>query len=164
MQTQNSELIKELQGSTKIQTMSGLPTILSSNIVPTIEINPKIVKNGSNISQSLANATSSGFTFTAPTDRDMYITGANLTFVRDATATSTKFAVTYVNDLGATITLLSFGGVTLNAGSGSTQTPAMHPIKIQRGSTMTITSTSATGNFSINAQIYYFIDDCSNAS
>lgn len=151
----NSQVIKETVEAFKIDTnVSAIP-----NAIPVIEVGVKSVKNGLSFSSTLVNATSTTL-FTFPSDRDTYLTGAMITFVRDALATSELFAITYVPaEDTANRTIVNYAGVTLTAGNGSATTPQFHPIKVKRGSVVTITSTTNTGNFKVTGLIYFFYDD-----
>lgn len=128
--------------------------------IPVVEVGVQSIKKGVSASQSCTNATTATV-YTTPTDRDFYITGGNLTFVRDATATSALFGLGYTDENGGSQNLLTFAGVTLNACWGSTQTPQMHPIKVKRGTNIVITSSTNVGNFKATGQIYGFIDEMS---
>jgi hypothetical protein len=150
----NSQVTREIVEALKLDiNVQAIPSP-----IPVIEVGVKQVKRGMNRSQSLANATS-GTIFTTPVDQDFYITGANLTFVRDATATSALFNISYTDEGGQSQNILTFAGVTLNLGYGATQTPPMHPIKVARGTNINLNSSTNVGNFKVTAQVYGFIDE-----
>lgn len=152
----NTQVIEEIEDALKIdRRVERAPSPL-----PVIEVGVKSIKNCITASQSNTSATSATL-FTTSNDCDTYLTGASLTWIRDASATSTLFAIYYVDENGLNKILLSVGGITLTAGSGSTITPPMHPIKLKRGSNVTITSTTNVANFKLTGQIYYFIDEIS---
>jgi len=155
----SSSIIEEIQQATKQPTLAGLPDRLSSFIQSSCECNPKLTKDGFVASNSLTNATS-GALMTAPSsDFGMYICSAQMSWVRDATATSLLFNLIYVNEYGATINFLSVPGVTLTAGSGSTSIVFPHPLKVLPGSALTINSSTNVGNFKVSAQINYYLDE-----
>jgi hypothetical protein len=150
----NSQVTKEIIDELKLdQNVDQIPTA-----IPVIEVGVQSVKRGLNKSQSISNATSATI-YATPTDQDFYLTGANLTFVRDATATSTLFNITYYDENGVQTNLLTFAGVTLNLGYGATQTPPMHPIKVKRGTNINLVSSTNNANFKATGQIYGFLDE-----
>lgn len=152
----NSQVVAEIVNALKLdQQVDNIP-----NPIPVIEVGVQSIKKGISRSQSAANATQT-LIYATPTNADFYLTGGNLTFQKDATATSTLFNIAYVDENNQAQNLLTFGLVTLNAGVGSTQTPPFHPIKCARGSNITINSSTNTGNFKTTGQIYGYIDEVS---
>jgi len=153
----NSQVISEIVNALKID----IRTTPIPNAIPVIEVGTKQTKNGFSGSNSLTNGTSATI-YTADSTRDTYITGATLSTVRDATAVYGLVSVKYIPFEGSTtaVNILSLGGITLTAHPLVTAvTPTMHPIKIARGSNVTLVSDSATGNFKATGQIYGFIDE-----
>jgi len=150
----NSQMIKEVVDAFKLD----LNTEIIPTVIPVCEVNPKFTKMGISRSQSLTNATANTI-YTTPATQDFYLTGGCLSFVRDATATSTLFNIQYYDEHGQTQNLLTFAGVTLTAGSGAAATPLFNPIKVQRGTIISINSSTNTGNFKVTAQVYGYIDE-----
>jgi len=127
-----------------LKTGEGLSEV-SPIIVPTVEINPRIniVKRN-----TCTNATSVTL-YTTPTDKDFYLTGVSLSHTRDVNATCVSTAINGVIDGVSTGTIfIEHRMQTLTAGNipASTQSFSI-PIKIDRGTAITITASTNVGNF-----------------
>lgn len=126
--------------------------------VAVIPINPiiNIVRAAS------ATTTSSGTIFTTPTDKDFYLTGVQFGFVKDAAcdaANTTTPAVLITID-GVSVTVVRLPTITLTAQNQSVFVSLPTPIKIDRGTTISIQSTSYTvGVFNRNAVIYGYTEE-----
>lgn len=159
-QVHNSEVLQELRDAAKLQLgKDKIPDFLSSGIMPTIELNPKIVKiaqirsNQSTISGTLA-------VYTTSSTKDTYLIGASLSVAKDAacdTATGRYALQTTIN--GRTIDIVSVAFVTLQALDGQQTALFPHPVKIDRGAAINITGTFAAGILSRSAQVYFYEDE-----
>lgn len=158
----NSEVIQELRNVAKIQGATDLiPTLLNNGIVPTLELNPKLVKNLRTAGNVAINATSSTI-FSTPTDRDVYIVAVSLAYIQDVTATAVSHGVVATDELGVSRNLLFIPTLTLTVSNGTAQITLPHPLKLARGTNVTVTNSTNTGNTSAAGTIYYFIDETSN--
>jgi len=161
METSNSELLKEVQNATKIQTMQGLGRTISNQIVPVIEVNPKIVKTGlTAVMTSLNTATTT--LLTTPTNQDVYICSASLSVQKDAESTSTGVYLTCQTN-GVNQQFLWIAGLASTAMSGQTNMTFPHPIKVDRNTSIHLKS-SASAAVTAAASINYFVDEQSNAA
>jgi hypothetical protein len=150
----NSQIVKETTEAFKLdRNIDTFPVV-----VPVVEVGVKSVKEGLSRSTSLVNATSATL-YTAPSDQDCYLTGATLSLIKDVTATTTTIAIQYVDINGANQNILSIGSITLTVHTSQVVTPNMHPIKLLRGSAVTITSATNVATFKANGQIYFFLDE-----
>lgn len=152
----NSQVTQEIINALKLDIMvEKLPTA-----IPVVEVGLKSVKPLESV--YLVNTNSTGATIiTAPLDRDMYIVGASLSLIRDGTATATFHELRYSDYNGTLRRLLSLSALTLTANSKDQVIYLNHPIRIQRGSNITVNSSTATGNFVLNSIIFYYLDEVS---
>jgi len=165
METQSSELIKQIQLATKIQTIGGIPRSISNQIVPVVEANPMLTKASFAVN---GGKTSSGPTtiITTPTNQDFYLTSVIFSMTKDAACDVASGGINLscvIN--GATVNFCPIAGLTLTAQSATVSANyGMHPIKIDRGTNILIANnTYAAGNMIRTATITYFVDECSNA-
>lgn len=123
--------------------------------VPVIEVDKPIitiVKPGSTV-----NSTTSTI-YTTPSDKDFYLTGVNLTMIKDSTATATLMGVNVLID-ATTVSILRIRGLTLTADKQTVSSNFSFPIKIDRGTNITLTSDTADANVSLSCVIFGFISD-----
>ena len=138
----NNNVLKSLNSATGFMgyTADNVISEIEQKFQPSIETNPLVV-NISNIVRNLTRTTTgSGTIYTTPTDKDFYLVSASLSFIKDATcdqATGTSAAVNVVID-GTTVSTVSTSGLTLTAQSGEVSLSSGYPIKVDRGTTITI--------------------------
>lgn len=156
----NSELIREVQNATKIQTINGVPRSISNQIVPVIEVNPKVVKEAKYSTASLSNSTGTTF-FTTPTNQDVYLCSAHIAVIKDAGNTSTNSSLTSTVN-GLNLSFLSVPHLTTTAQSISSSIVFPHPIKLDRGVTIRINTGVGDANIRAYGTVSYFVDDGSN--
>lgn len=162
-QINNSETIRELRKAAALQLgKDNVPTELTNSIVPVIEINPRLTRVTNILrSNNFANNTTATI-YTTPSDQDFYLTGASLSFIKDATATSTDITLRSTIN-GAVRLILECVSLTLTADSQTTFMSFPIPIKIDRNVTITITSNTAVGNITVGGVIMGYVDEVSNA-
>lgn len=155
-QVVNSETVKEIIKAGGLQTNQGIPTVLSNVIMPTIEANPRLLRH-TNVRyyNTCINGTSTTI-LTTPTDKDFFVTYVWLAMSRDASATSTSSTVTATIN-GTSDPIAVIATVTLTAGIQVTSQAFPQPIKIDRGTTITVTNQSGTAAITSRAIVagYY---------
>ncbi len=164
MQIQNSELIKEIQNASKVQTMQGLPSNLSGLIVPVIEVNPKLTK-AVLVSNVSSGTTGSLSVLTADPNRDVYIKSVCFSITKDVTcdlATNSYGVACTIG--GAGKNLIGVSCITLTAQSASYSVSFPTPIKIDRNSSVSISGTFTAGVCWRYGSITYYLDETSNGS
>lgn len=154
----NSQVINETRDALKINTaVEKIP-----NAIPVIEVGVKSVKNLIIKALDKSSAASSTI-YTTPSNQDFYIVGAQLSRIKDAACDSSSVTLSAVIG-GATSTILTLAGFTLTAQDGSITICFTHPIKVDRGSTITLyNGTKTVGNILTSGVIYGFLDEASNA-
>ena len=146
----NSDLTKELVDSGKLQQSSqSIPTEFNDKISFVCDVNPRNARLCKILSSSPFKTASGILTnFTAPTDRDTFITSITAGILKSATcdiATATPIVVSITTD-GLTRDIITFPSETLTAQNmiiNQTFNPA---IKIDRGSAITVSGTFAAGS------------------
>lgn len=152
----DTTLLNEIRDVYKLQ----LSTAPVPNAIPVCDVNPKHARE---IDFSTYNALTNGTSatiFTALNDRDTYITGACLSLIKDATATSTNFAIkVYIKGVLSPIVVIS--GITSTAQNQTVSLSFPIPIRIDKGSTVTITSGTANANIKVDGcvQGFYVFND-----
>lgn len=133
---------------------------ISEEIIAVIPIIPKC-----NIVRSIRaiNASNVVTLFTTPTDKDFYLTNAALNFIKDASATSTVSDITVYID-GVLQTLLRIDQITLTAQTGSIAESYPIPIKIDRGTNITVEHGTAVANITTSGMIKGYTVETKNGS
>jgi hypothetical protein len=147
VKTNNSVIQQEFVDSAKIQTTQGLPTELDNTIKPTFEVNPKLLRRCNIVKRgSLLNATSATL-FSIKADEDFYIVAATLTMIKDVTSTSTTVGLTVTTD-GVATKILDITGITLTPDSQTISVSFPFPLKADRGTITSLTSSTNVANVS----------------
>jgi hypothetical protein len=144
---QNKNTVEELQEVTNIRTQQFvLGSQISNVIVPTVEINPKLVKTPNVWKSGSAAATGAIVAITSDTRQDFYLTYFNASFAKNAAcdiATGAMSVTCYID--GALVNLLRFSVITLTAQEGNQTISLDKPIKIDRGTSISIQGTFGAG-------------------
>jgi hypothetical protein len=151
----NSEVTQAIQKAIKRQ---GSPEYkVSDTIQPTIEVNPQIIKNVFGKESEAINSTSSTI-YTTPTTQDFYLTSVTLSTIKDVTSTSvaSKIRVT-IN--GLAFTLLEIASLSLTPQSQINSLVLTHPLKVDRGTIITVTNSTNVGNITSWGGITGFLDE-----
>lgn len=165
METQSSELIKEIQQATKTPTMLGVPRTIGNTIIPVIEVNPKVVKTGA--VKTGYRTTSGGVTMlTTPAAQDLYVTDVSFSIIKDAACDLATGPIQITGTINAgQVSLIEIAGITLTAQSNTQQVHFSHPIKMDRNTSISITNQTYTAGVMIRTcTLSYFVDECSNGS
>jgi hypothetical protein len=159
----NSSLTKELTDVAKIQvSRDSVPNQLAEKVVPVIDVNPKHARILNIVrATTMTNGTTTTM-FTTDASRETYISSCSLAFIKDATSTATNIALTCIID-GVTQTLIRLPGITLTASSDSLAMSFPFPIKVDKGSAITITSDTNVANIIVKATLQGFNIDNPNA-
>lgn len=161
----NSELLKELKDGGKLQQSRDIiPTQLADKIVPVMEVNPKLMRR-CNVLRSGSSAVSGSISlYTTPTDRDFFLTSLHLGIIKDAACDIATGAV----NLGITVdgtarNFISIPVITLTAQNIVRDVAFCTPIKVDRGTSISITGTYTAGVMSRTGGLSGFYSDNPNA-
>jgi len=158
----NSEVISEIRNAFKINSA----TERTPNAIPVIEVGTKCVKNAFTSYGTATNATSANIlviTSASFANKAVYITGATLSVIKDATSTSVLSAIRYTDENGSSTNLLNIPGITLTPQAQSIAINFSHPLKASLSSAITVTNSTNVGNVTATGTIYYYTEDISNA-
>lgn len=156
-----SEVTDRIVKNLNIQTVETIPKELEPKIQLTCETNPaKLRRTNTIYTGTCSNATSATVT-TLPTTKDFFITGIQLSMIKDVTSTSV-----YVRVLGTAaytgqgVTLAYIPSFTLTAHNEAISISLPYPIQMARGSVITIGHSTNVANMISNVVIYgYFVEN-----
>jgi hypothetical protein len=159
----NSDCTKGLAKNAGISTAKDIvPNQLADKIVPTFETNPEMLRIGNVVKYVEINDATSGTVYTTPTDQDFFITGIQMSYIKDVNATSTIIACRATIN-GGEVRLGEFRGITLTAANGSFSRDFANPIKLDRGTTIRLTSDTNVAAIRAVLCITGYIVETSNA-
>lgn len=159
MEITNSDTIKELQEAAGLQFAMSIPKGISETIIPTIEINPKLLRNVTIVrTASLVNGTAATI-YTTPIDQDFYLTYAQVSLIKNAINTGVQTYLSCTPFGEAAATLLRIAGLTTTAQTSIIAIPFIPPIRLARNTTITINNDTGDGAISAGACIAGFIDN-----
>jgi hypothetical protein len=165
VQINNKELIKGIADNANIQIAKNpIPDQLADKVVPVMETNPLLLRRIKAFSTlgSLSNATSATL-YTCSSIKDTYITNVSLSMIKDATSTSTEISIQVVNEDGTTAYIFRFAGITLTADTQAATVNFAYPLKLKRGSNITINSDTNVANIRARGTVLgYEVDSQTN--
>lgn len=160
----NSDLTKELVDGAKIQVSREYPpSQIAEKVVPVMEVNPKMLRRCNVCLQNVANNSTSATIYTTPQDKDFFLVGCSITFIKDATSTSTYSAIEMTVEGQAQGNVFNIAQLTLTPQSGSESWTFPAPIKIARGTTIKIVNSTNVANIRSYGQIYGYTVENINA-
>ena len=156
--------MNELRDVAKIQAGSDIiPNVMSNQVVPVIDVNPKHSRIDTILVSSGRTTTSTAATIlAAKPNQDVFITGYNVSVSQDAVCDCTATLVTGQFD-GATLPIFRLNRQTLTAQSQLQTYTFKNPLKIDRNSSLLVTGTFAAGTYIHQIIIYGYIVDNPNA-
>lgn len=131
-----------------------IPDYVRQDIQPVVEIDKpftNIVRYGSCVNAAAVSL------YTTPTDKDFYLTAAQIAFIKDATATSVRSTIVATVD-GVQQRILDIPQITLTAQTGGLTISFPYPIRIDRGTQILTSGSTTTGNITTDAVIYGYVD------
>lgn len=147
-QINNSQLSKEIIDGAKIQTsFNQIPTQLADKVVPVMEVNPKLLRRCNYV----ASATANGTIATTPTDRDLFIFAVTLCGQQNGAGTSNpRVVITPKGGLATTMVALQLRATAaVDKDSLVTSLNLTYPILLERGSTITFTTTATSATATV---------------
>ena len=161
----NSDLTNELRDVAKIQVGADIiPNILSNQVVPVIDVNPKHARILNITSGASTSATGASTIYTTPTDKPFYLTTIGFAFIKDVVcdiATGAMTVKVVIN--GASQNIIIIPIITLTAQSGVYQIDLPKPMLLDRGSTVFMSATFGAGVLSRAGYITGYTLDNPNA-
>lgn len=146
----NSDLTKALIDGAKINIVTdSVPSQIAEKVVPVMEVNPDMLRR-CNVLKYVAVA---GTIYTAPTNKDFYLSAMTLQGINDAGEPTASNYIT-ITPSGNVATIILRGTLpavaALASGINVSESLSLSiPIKIERGSNITLNIGSTTGSASI---------------
>lgn len=158
-QINNDQTIRECSRVLGHQ-VENIPQLDTSKIILTAEVNPKLLRR-SNIIASAASTTTGSLTiYTTPSDKDFYLTGAQIGLIKDVVCDNTtgNFGL-QMTFSGAAVKILNIPILTLTAQSSQESICFSQPIKLDRNSIINLTMSFTAGVASKSASIFGYTVD-----
>lgn len=150
---QSKEVIDKIAEDLKVQPALQIPRELAKAIQLVYNVNPeRMIRIKGN---TASDATSAAIHTTSAT-KDTFLVGLSLTIAKSALATSLSsgIIITPFGEASATVELIRYEPTT--AGQFHTNIQFIKPIKLNRGSTVTVTNTTATASIDTTGTIFFF--------
>ncbi len=159
-QIHNTDLFKELKDGIKIQQMRDvIPSQLAEKVVPVMEVNPKLLRRINVMKKGAASNATSSTIYTTPTDKDFFLTNATICAWKDVTAVAASQRLNVTID-GAVTPIFTIETLTLTAIQPVTASLNFScPLKIDRGTGISVTNDNATANTKVAATIFGYLVD-----
>lgn len=152
----NTETKIEFNDAIRGNAVSNTPTNkVGDTVQPVINVNPKDYRVINICKRAIINNATTGTVYTTPTNKDFYLCGVQMSLDKDNTATSTSFR-TDITINGETIAggAMSIVAIALTAEQRDTFIAYPRPIKIDRGTNITINSGTNVANFILSCVIW----------
>lgn len=143
---QKTETIQQLREAARLSISEGFPQELAQQIVPVIEVNPKLLDFPNNFGAAATGTSNAGVTaLTTSSVKETYITSLTFHLLKDATCDAATGSLT-VNATanGATINLANIQHITLTAADRFLTLSYPVPIRVDKGSTIRSTNLTFT--------------------
>jgi hypothetical protein len=159
----NSELTKEIVIGARLQSgTGGIPSELADKVIPTMEVNPRLLEICNIIKRGQAINALSATAYTTPTDKDFYLVGATISVIKDVTATSLYARLNVTVD-GTIVSLMEIPGFTVTVQNQSLSISFAYPIKIDRNTTISAVNSTNVANVCTSVNIIGYVVDNINA-
>jgi len=159
MKITNSDTVKELQEAAGLQfAMDMEEKDIQKLIVPTIEINPKLLRFCNIVRNATASNATTATIFTTPANQDFYLIAAQMSMIKDASATSLASSIDLTPEGAQLASIMVIRGISLTAQNDSLTISFPVPLKLERNTTITINNTTATATVVSSGMIVGFID------
>jgi hypothetical protein len=143
----NADTIRELIKGANLQTgFDQIPNELARSIVPTLEVNPAMFRRCNIVRGSSAINATTQTIYTTPTDRDFFLCGCSLNVIKDVTSTTTRSDIICNPDGDTSQSVLRVSCLTLTPQTGQQSQVFPFPIKLKRGSNITVTNDTNVAN------------------
>jgi hypothetical protein len=153
----NSDTAKELRAVTMLSNaIDEQPHVVSQQVVPVMEINPKMMRVINTVKSQTATNNASVAIFTTPTDKDFYLSALALSLTKDASATLTYASIeATVKGQSSPVRFLTLAVTTTTAVQGlNAQIALPHDLLLERGTNITCTADTAVGSFTTRSTMY----------
>jgi len=149
--------VNAIRNGAKLSISEGFPQNLLPNIQPVMDMTPAFHRTTNLIQQRALNTSSGASTiFTTSTEHDTYITGFSISLVKDATNDTASGAFTLSATVDSVVTILgSLAVLTLAAQDQTLSVTLKHPVKISKGTALTMGSLTYTAGTCSRSMVVY---------
>jgi len=140
---QNAAIIDRMSEDLKESNVAALPKNIQTNIQPVLIVNPKKNTFAKYISQRSVTGVST--ISTTSSDKDTYLTSINLSNQSDATADNVRIYVSVTLEDGSVAYILELSKITLTAFTGNMTKNINPPLKLKRGSSISLANVFTAG-------------------
>lgn len=143
----NTDLLKELKDGAKLQQLKDIiPSQLAEKVVPVMEVNPKLFRNIDIVRQVPGTTTGSIIAYTTLTDRDFYLNFIVASYIKDVVCdAATGRIIVEATIGGASREIIGFPIINLTAQTAIIGISFPIPIKIDRGTSISMSGTYTAG-------------------
>lgn len=133
-----------------------IPQELSSQIVPVLEVNPKLQRRSNVVREATVSNAASGTVYTIPNGYTFYLTSCCFSIIKDATSTS------IASKLNATVggrasDIIQIVGFTLTPQDQAVTLSLISPIPIDGGTTISVIHGTAVANISARVSVHGYL-------
>jgi len=154
----NSEMKAAFSSATKTQVFEQPNQVDNSRVIPIVDVTPRKYKIANFVKRTTLTNASNATIYTTPADKDFYLTSAQLSIIKDVTATSIFTIITAVIG-GATREILMLPGFTLTVQNQTTSIAYTIPIKLDRNTNIAISHSTNVANITGTACITGYEDE-----
>jgi len=152
---QNRDITNTIVDNLKMNPITDvIPKTVIPSIQPTFDVD-SYHERALIESQPAINAVGAAI-YTADSINDTFITAVSLSVIKDVTSTSTNSTVT-ATVMGVAKILLALESLTLTPQAEAITLTFKHPIKVDKGFSINVNNSTATGNISARGSIIGFI-------
>lgn len=156
----NPDLKRELITGAGIQTAyDSVPSQIAEKVVPVMEVNPKLLRTINIVRRASAVNSTAGTIYTTPSDKDFFLCGVSLSVIKDVTATSIRSDINGFPEGDSVRELISIATLTLTVQDSSSSLFFNIPIKMARGTNISLANSTNVGNITAVGNIYGYIVD-----
>lgn len=156
---QSKEVIDKISEELKVQPAMKIPRELADKIQLVYHVN----SNSTNfITTKTANANNSvsEIIMTTSTERDTFLTGMGLSMLKDVNGTSNSSSIRATPFGKAETSVMSMRYLGVGVANDRTEFfNLQNPIKLERGTTITVTNAAAVATIQTSGQIYFYETD-----
>jgi hypothetical protein len=153
---QSKEVVDKISDELKIQPALLLPREIAKQIQLTYNVNP--LRPSTILRSTALTSTGVGTIFTTPSDRDFFLTAATMSIQCDSTATTTAYSMKMFVE-GVSKALISISKITLTTTSKELAICLKFPLKLDRGTTITLNQTFGAGVSVMSGTITGYVTD-----
>lgn len=154
-QVQNSDAIKAIRDGARLSISEGFPQMLSNTIVPVMDMTPDFHRRATISKNSIGTTTGAISVYTTAANKDFYLTGLNMSFIKDVICDTAGMSLTVTTE-GINKTIFGFPTITLTAQTANLSHDFTVPIKIDPNTVISLSGTFTAGVLVRNISIFGF--------